>query len=75
VCAAVIEACRAIGTKLLFVLGHTWFYPRFGFVPAAPFGFSFRRETGPAFMLMPLAGRAPRLPGGPVIYHPAFAEV
>jgi putative acetyltransferase len=27
------------GCELVFVLGHAWFYPRFGFEPARPFGY------------------------------------
>lgn len=33
-----LAACRAAGADAVFVLGHPDYYPRFGFVPAAPLG-------------------------------------
>ncbi len=70
-----LEACRAAGHTIVFVLGHPAYYPRFGFEPAAPRGLSY--EGGPQFAqaffvreLEPgaLAGR-----DGVVHYHAAFA--
>jgi putative acetyltransferase len=31
-----LDACRNLGHKIVIVLGHPGFYPRFGFVPAIP---------------------------------------
>ncbi|MCW8139428.1 MAG: N-acetyltransferase, partial [Planctomycetota bacterium] len=33
-----LDACRALGHEVVFVLGHPGYYPRFGFVPAGPRG-------------------------------------
>lgn len=33
-----LEACRARGERVVLVLGHPRYYPRFGFVPAMPMG-------------------------------------
>lgn len=33
-----LEAARAMGEKLVLVLGHADYYPRFGFTPASTFG-------------------------------------
>jgi putative acetyltransferase len=33
-----LEACRATGGAVVFVLGHATYYPRFGFVPSKPRG-------------------------------------
>ena len=70
-----LEATRAAGEKLVFVLGHERYYPRFGFEPAAPRGFHFRSaKFDPYFMLLELVpGSAPRR-GGMVNYLPAFDE-
>ncbi len=35
---AVLEAARARGERLVLVLGHPGYYPRFGFVPASEYG-------------------------------------
>lgn len=33
-----LDACRARGERVVLVLGHPRYYPRFGFVPAIPLG-------------------------------------
>lgn len=33
-----LDACRRAGHELVIVLGHSEYYPRFGFVPAMPLG-------------------------------------
>jgi putative acetyltransferase len=33
-----LEACSRAGFGAVVVLGHTWFYPRFGFIPSVKFG-------------------------------------
>lgn len=69
-----LAACREAGHALVFVLGHATYYPRFGFVPAAPRGLHYsggRSFDGSFFVaeLVPgaLAGRS-----GIVHYHAAF---
>lgn len=66
---------RALGEEVVFVLGHTNFYPRFGFVPAARYGIDCEYGGGDAFMVavsddVALQGRR-----GTVLYAPAFREV
>jgi putative acetyltransferase len=71
-CVAGLESCRELGERLVVVLGHAHFYPRFGFSPAtaaslrAPF-------SGPEFMALELTPGAIReFEGGTVLYPPAF---
>lgn len=68
-----LQACRDAADKLVFVLGHVEYYPRFGFRPAAPAGFHYRSsEFDPYFMMLELEpGSAPQ-GGGMVCYHPEF---
>ena len=71
-----LRACRESGDRLVFVLGHAEYYPRFGFRPAAPAGFHYKSsEFDPYFMMLELvAGSAP--PGGGMVsYHPEFDRV
>ncbi|VTP62830.1 Predicted acetyltransferase [Serratia rubidaea] len=53
-----IEAARAAGEKIITVLGHPQYYPRFGFMPAAGCGVTCRLNNGPddAKMVMSLDG-------------------
>ena len=74
-----IRAMRDIGYGLLFLVGSPRYYPRFGFQPAQPFGFSsdYVEPAGPHehFMLAILDERAPGRLRGHVRFHPAFHEV
>jgi putative acetyltransferase len=69
-----LDAVRKAGARVVVVVGHAGFYPRFGFVPASRFGlrceYDVPDEVFMALELVPgsLAGR-----GGLVRYHPAFA--
>lgn len=70
-----MDRLRARGHSLCVVLGHASFYPRHGFVPAAPLRWDhghaesfFVRELVPG-ALAPLRG------GGVVRYRPEFDEV
>ena len=68
-----LDACRAAGERVVLVLGHPSFYPRFGFRPAWDAGLYYI-VPGPnaAFMVAELERGALRGPGGEVVYHPAF---
>lgn len=72
-CRAGIEACRARGAPFLVVLGHTTYYPSFGFVPAARFGLTFG-DAPPrdAFMALELSPGALANASGRVRYAPEF---
>ncbi len=71
-----LEACRQRGGEAVFVLGHRTYYPRFGFVPAPPLGFTCRWEVAPEYFMVvelqegTLAGRS-----GRVIYPDEFERV
>lgn len=71
-----LEACRRAGHGSVVVLGHAEYYPRFGFVPAAPKGI---RAPFPvpeeAFMVVELVPGALAGLTGTVVYPPAFSGV
>jgi putative acetyltransferase len=71
-----IEASRALGWELLFVLGDPAYYGRFGFVLAAPRGLRYESAAfDAAFQVQELAPGALARGRGWVRYHPAFAEL
>ena len=71
-----LEKCKKLGCGAVVVLGHPWFYPRFGFVPASRFGlkceFNVADEVFMALELVPgyLSGVS-----GTVYYHEAFRNL
>ncbi len=70
-----LEACRAIGENVVFVLGHPTYYPRFGFEPAEPRGLECQWPgRGPAWMVAELEPDSIRGRTGRVIYPPAFGD-
>lgn len=74
--AAGLEACRAARARLVVVLGHTDYYPRFGFRPAWDSGLYYGRPgPNPAFMVREIERGALRGRGGEVVYDPAFDAV
>lgn len=74
--AAIIRDCLAAAkkrAKAIVLLGHTDYYPRFGFSPASLKNVAWdARDAGDAFQLVDFAGvfdGAPRT----ISYHPAFS--
>ncbi len=67
-----LEICRNSGYSIAIVVGHTGYYPRFGFSPekARPLRSPF---AGPAFMALELTPGALEGIAGTVIYPPAFS--
>ncbi len=68
-----LEDCRQAGYGIVVVLGHPGFYPRFGFLPARPFGI--RAEWGvpdDAFMALEIVPRALSGCSGVARYLPEF---
>jgi putative acetyltransferase len=71
-----LEACHRLGHRIVVVLGHSNFYPRFGFVPARP-----RGVTAPfpvpdeAWMVLELQPGALSGVQGTVRFPPAFDDV
>ena len=71
-----LDACRNFGWKGVFVIGHPEYYPRFGFVPAAPLGFCYKgAEFDPYFFVKELVPGGLAGISGMVNYHPAFDDV
>lgn len=71
-----LERCRNLGHKLVIVVGHPTYYPRFGFTSGKVKGlevpFSVPDET---FMVLELAPGALNDISGILIYPPEFEEV
>jgi len=69
-----LDALRAQGVRISFVLGHEGYYPRFGYSPdlAARFASPF---AGPHFMAMMLDSGADWPQGGRADYAPAFGRL
>ena len=71
-----LESCRSLGHRIVIVLGHIDYYPRFGFSAAAaknlvcPFG-----DAGEAWMAIELQPGALEGVHGPVRYPPEFEGV
>lgn len=71
-----VEECVRANFAAVFVLGHPDYYPRFGFSPAAPRGFSCVYDVpAEVFMVAELAPGALAGRAGLVKYHPSFASV
>lgn len=51
-----LEACRRKGSDAVVVLGHTRFYPRFGFSKARNYGLGNEYNASDAFMVIELKG-------------------
>jgi putative acetyltransferase len=68
-----LDACRAAGHRIVVVLGHPEYYPRFGFSPslAEPLESPY---AGPAFMALELVPGALDGVRGRVEYAPPFAR-
>lgn len=71
-----LEACRKIGFGAVVVLGHSEYYPRFGFSPASRYGIGCEYEVpDDAFMLVELQPGFLEGVTGTVKYHEAFDNV
>jgi len=70
-----LERCRQLNVAAVVVLGHTEYYPRFGFVPAARL--SLRSEYDvpeQAFMVLELRDGVFDSLSGTIRYHPVFGD-
>ncbi|MBN2146404.1 MAG: N-acetyltransferase [Anaerolineales bacterium] len=71
-----LAECRRLGQRIAIVLGHTNFYPRFGFMPASRWGLQGPYpEAGDAFMALELQPGALRGVQGTVCYPSIFDGV
>ena len=72
---ASLEECRRIGQYVVFVVGHSEYYPRFGFEPARPKGLTCQWDVpDDVFMVAELQAGALSGRCGMVRYAPAFGE-
>lgn len=72
---AVLAAADALDYPVVVLLGHTDFYPRFGFVAASTLGISAPDPTwGEHFQARPLAAHRPDL-NGTFRYAAPFADL
>lgn len=69
-----LKQCAAMGYDAVLLLGHTGYYPRFGFKPASVFGISSDYDAGDHFMALPLREGALDSVQGKAHYAKAFAE-
>lgn len=68
-----IDVCRQAGYDVMVVLGHPWFYPRFGFSPARPHGIQAQWELADeVFMVNELRPGTLAQVKGMVRYRPEF---
>jgi putative acetyltransferase len=70
-----IDDARRLGHKIVVIIGHPLYYPRFGFVPARAKGLtvSFKVPDG-VFMVMELVPDALSGVSGMVVFPPAFGD-
>jgi putative acetyltransferase len=70
-----LDECAQLGCKAVFVLGHSDYYPRFGFVTAKEKGFGCKYGVSDeSFMLLELEKGALEGCSGTVQYRPEFDE-
>ena len=69
-----LEACRANGHDVVFVLGHTAYYPRFGFSRASDYRIENEYNAGDSFMVIDLKEGVLPLISGMAKYAPEFRE-
>jgi putative acetyltransferase len=68
-----LELLRESGHRVVVVLGHPEYYPRFGFVPGTRFGVNCEFDVpDEVFMVLELRAGALRGQGGTVQYQPEF---
>lgn len=70
-----LAAARELGERLVVLIGHPAYYPRFGFVPAVPRGLTSvfaQGDHADAFMVLGLVPGALEGIAGPVEYAEAF---
>ncbi len=68
-----LEECRRLGHRIVVVIGHPEYYPRFGFIPARQAGFEVPFDVpDEAFMVIGLDAKALGEYGGMVEFSPPF---
>ncbi|MGW2559249.1 GNAT family N-acetyltransferase [Streptomyces sp. NPDC001514] len=69
---AVLDAARARGERLVLVLGHPEYYPRFGFTPASGLGIAPGFEVPNEAMMALVLDGSTAVPQGTITYPGAF---
>lgn len=69
---AALDAARAMGEKLVLVLGHAGYYPRFGFTPASGYGIRAPFEVPDEAMMALVLDESHVPPTGIIRYPEAF---
>ncbi|UCC41843.1 MAG: N-acetyltransferase [Candidatus Aminicenantes bacterium] len=70
-----LEDCQRLGHKIIVVIGHPEYYPRFGFLPARAKGLDVAFPVpDEAFMVLELVPGSLDVTQGEIIYPPAFQE-
>jgi len=72
---AALGAARAAGEKVVVVLGHAAYYPRFGFTPAVGHGIRVSFEVPDENLMVLALDPARPLPAGTIRYAPARADL
>ena len=71
-----LEKCKQLGYGAVIVLGHSGYYPRFGFTPSDRYGICCEYDVPTeAFMVIELQADYLKGARGTIKYHPAFNEV
>ena len=71
-----LEKCKQIGYGAVIVLGHSGFYPRFGFTPSDRYDIRCEYDVPvEAFMVIELKAKYLKGAHGTIKYHSAFNEV
>lgn len=71
-----LRRCREMGQLVVVVLGHPWFYPQFGFVPASSRGIRSEYDVADdVFMVAELEPDALGGRTGLIRYRPEFADL
>jgi putative acetyltransferase len=68
-----LSRCKQIGADAVVVVGHPWFYPRFGFVPASRYGLRCAYDVpDDVFMVVELEQGSLDGVSGLIVYDEAF---
>jgi len=71
-----LEDCQRLGHKIIIVIGHPEYYPRFGFLPARDKGLEVAFPVpDEAFMVLELVPGVLDITQGEIIYPPEFQEM
>lgn len=71
-----LEECRRLGHRIVIVVGHADYYPRFGFAPAGARGLALPFEAPPeVFLALELAPGALDGVSGEIVYPAEFHDV